>query len=36
MDGLVNFVKDFVVKHGVQVALFEGKLAHLVDTLEQK
>ena len=35
LDGLANFVKHFVVKRGVQVALFEGKLAHLVDALEK-
>ena len=36
LDGLANFVKHFVVKRGVQVALFEGKLARLTDALEQK
>ena len=35
LDGLANFVKHFVVKRGVQVALFKGKLAHLVDALEK-
>ena len=36
LDGLTNFVKFFVVKRGVQMSLFEGKLAWLVTTLEQK
>ena len=36
LDGLTNFVKFFVVKRRVQMSLFEGKLAWLVTTLEQK
>ena len=36
LDGLTNFVNFFVVKCGVQMSLFEGKLAWLVTTLEQK
>lgn len=36
MDGLMNFVKYFVVKRGVQMSLFEGKLARLVTTLEKQ
>ena len=36
LDGLANFVKHFVVKRGVSMGLFEGKLAHLVSKLERK
>jgi len=36
LDGLANFVKHFIVKRGVQVALFEGKLMCLINALEQK
>ena len=36
LDGLANFVKHFIVKRGVQMALLEGKLVCLIDTLEQK
>ena len=36
LDGLTNFVKFFVVKCGVHMSLFEGKLAWLVMTLQQK
>jgi hypothetical protein len=36
LQGLVNFVKYFVVKRGVSIGLFEGKLAHLMAELEKK
>lgn len=36
LDGLVNFVRYFIVKCGVNEALFEGKLMHLVSALERK
>jgi hypothetical protein len=36
LDGLANFVKHFVVKRGVSMGLFEGKLAHLMSKLEGK
>ena len=36
LDGLANFVKHFVVKRGVSMGLFEGKLAHLMSELEKK
>ena len=36
LDGLANFVKHFVVKRGVSIGLFEGKLAHLMSELERK
>ena len=36
LDGLANFVKHFVVKQGVSMGLFEGKLAHLMSKLEGK
>ena len=36
LDGLANFVKHFVVKQGVSIGLFEGKLAHLTSELERK
>jgi hypothetical protein len=35
LDGLANFVKYFVVKRGVSMGLFEGKLAHLMSKLEE-
>ncbi|KAF8815932.1 hypothetical protein BYT27DRAFT_7230107 [Phlegmacium glaucopus] len=35
LDGLTNFVKHFVVKWGVNEALFEGKLLHLLNKLEE-
>jgi len=34
LDGLANFVEYFVVKHGVKEGLFEGKLSHLITTLQ--
>lgn len=34
LDGLLNFVKYFVVKRGVSMGLFEGKLSHLIHALE--
>jgi hypothetical protein len=36
LDGLANFVKHFVVKRGVSMGLFEGKLTHLMNRLEEK
>ena len=36
LDGLANFVKHFVVKRGVSIGLFEGKLTHLMNKLEEK
>jgi hypothetical protein len=36
LDGLANFVKHFVVKRGVSMGLFEGKLAYLMSKLEEK
>ena len=36
LDGLMNFVKYFVVKWGVSMGLFEGKLAYLISELEGK
>ena len=36
LDGLANFVKHFVVKRGVSMELFEGKLTHLMNKLEEK
>lgn len=36
LDGLANFVKHFVIKRGVSMGLFEGKLAHLMSKLEEK
>ena len=36
LDGLANFVKHFVVKRGVSMGLFEGKLTHLMNKLEEK
>ncbi|KDR67270.1 hypothetical protein GALMADRAFT_47197, partial [Galerina marginata CBS 339.88] len=35
LDGLANFVKYFVVKRGVDEALFEGKLSCLMNELEE-
>jgi hypothetical protein len=35
LDGLLNFVKYFVVKRGVSKGLFEGKLSHLMSALEK-
>jgi len=35
LDGLANFVTHFVVKRGVNEALFEGKLSHLMNKLEE-
>lgn len=34
LDGLLNFVKFFVVKRCVSMGLFEGKLSHLIHALE--
>ena len=34
LDGLANFVEYFVVKRGVKEDLFEGKLSHLMTTLQ--
>lgn len=34
LDGLLNFVKHFIVKHGVSKVLFEGKLTNLMAALE--
>lgn len=36
LDGLAEFVKYFVVKRGVDEALFEGKLSYLMCALEEK
>ena len=36
LDGLANFVKHFVVKQGVSMELFEGKLMYLMSKLEEK
>jgi hypothetical protein len=36
LDGLTEFMKYFVVKRGVDEALFEGKLTHLMHALEEK
>jgi len=36
LDGLANFVKYFIVKRGVKVCLFEGKLSHLMIALQKK
>lgn len=36
LDGLANFVKYLVIKWGVSMELFEGKLAHLLSKLEEK
>lgn len=36
LDGLSEFVKYFVVKRGVDEALFEGKLSYLTRALEEK
>lgn len=36
LDGLTNFIKYFVVKRGVSLALFEGKLAYLLERIEEK
>jgi hypothetical protein len=36
LDGLANFVKHFVLKRGVSMGLFEGKLTHLMNKLEEK
>jgi hypothetical protein len=36
LDGLTEFMKYFVVKRGVDEALFEGKLTHLTRALEEK
>ena len=36
LDGLMNFVKYFVVKQGISMGLFEGKLAYLISELEGK
>ena len=36
LDGLANFIKHFVVKRGVSMGLFEGKLTHLMNKLEEK
>ncbi|KAF8176089.1 hypothetical protein BJ912DRAFT_1033585 [Pholiota molesta] len=35
LDGLLNFVKYFVIKRGVSEGLFEGKLSRLTDALEK-
>ncbi len=35
LDGLSNFVRHFIVKRGVNEALFEGKLAHLLNKIEE-
>ena len=36
LDGLANFVKHFVVKRGVSIGLFEGKLSYLLSKVEEK
>ncbi len=36
LDGLANFVRHFVVKRGVSIEMFEGKLGHLLSKLEEK
>lgn len=36
LDGLANFVKHFVVKRGVSLGLFEGKLSYLLSKIEEK
>jgi hypothetical protein len=36
LDGLAEFVKYFVVKQGVDEALFEGKLSYHMHALEKK
>jgi hypothetical protein len=36
LDGLAEFVKYFIVKRGVDEALFEGKLSYLMTALEEK
>ena len=36
LDGLNEFIKYFIVKRGVDEALFEGKLTHLMCALEEK
>jgi hypothetical protein len=36
LDGLANFIKYLVVKRGVSMGLFEGKLTHLMNKLEEK
>lgn len=36
LDGLADFVKYFIVKRGVDEALFEGKLSYLMTALEEK
>jgi hypothetical protein len=36
LDGLANFAKYFIVKRGVDEALFEGKLSFLMSALEEK
>lgn len=35
LDGLLNFVKYFIVKHGVSEGLFKGKLSYLMSALEK-
>ncbi|KAF8148808.1 hypothetical protein B0H34DRAFT_679492 [Crassisporium funariophilum] len=35
LDGLANFVKYFVATRGINEALFEGKLLHLMNELEE-
>lgn len=35
LDGLADFVKHFVVKRGVNEALFEGKMSNLLIKLEE-
>lgn len=36
LDGLADFAKYFIVKQGVNEALFEGKLLYLMTALEEK
>ncbi|KAF8962782.1 hypothetical protein BDZ97DRAFT_2020851, partial [Flammula alnicola] len=36
LDGLMNFIRYFVIKRGVSEALFEGKLSHLMKELEKR
>jgi hypothetical protein len=36
LDGLENFMKHFVVKRGVSIGLFEGKLSYLLSKVEEK
>jgi hypothetical protein len=35
LDGLANFVTHFVIEQGVNEALFEGKMSHLMNKLEE-